>query len=119
MPSSPYCRANSLENRILPYTTRYMNKKPISEDGFLYQLALAVQLQCANSLRHCDKVTSGIKRGPSYTLRWHHIVADRADIDDPHRAFRSSLCSRREEWEEQFGEIKVACKVNRSLRTRS
>ena len=82
------------------------------EDGFLYQLALAVQLQCADFLRCLEIVASGGKRGPLYTIRWHHIVADRAEIDDTHRPFRGVFCSHHEKWKKQFGEIEVPCKVN-------
>jgi hypothetical protein len=79
---------------------------------FLYQLALAVQLQCADFLPQCKIVISGAKRAPLYTVWWHHIVADGADVDDAHRSLGRVLCSHREKWKEQFGEIKMPCKVN-------
>ena len=96
-----------------------LKKLLMLEGAFHYQLALTVQLQCANFLPHGKIVISGTKRGPLYTPRWHNLVADGAEIDDAHRPFRRVLCGRREKWKKQFGEIKVACKVNPSLRTGS
>jgi len=78
----------------------------------IYQLALAVQLRCAKLLSRRERIITRSERSPSDSLGRPIIMGDGAHIDDAHSSGRCLLCGRRENREEQLGEIKVTWNVH-------